>query len=179
MTDPTSYELMSAAARVASIMDEAAAATEAGDTARAEALDTEALGTLDALADALPEKLDKLRAVNVRLTAEAKMLREEEKALAARRKAREAGAARCKSLVSGLLDAHRATGADPKVQTDGHSYWLQQNHSVRGPEAAQDWPERWQSVKVSPDKRAALAALKGGEEIDGFALVLSESARWR
>jgi hypothetical protein len=32
---------------------------------------------------------------------------------------------------------------------------------------------------VSPDKRAALKALKGGESVDGFELVTSEGARWR
>ena len=179
MTDLTSHDLMNAAARVAVLMDEAATAAAEFDAERVAALDAEAISLLEALADALPEKLDKLRAVNVRLTAEAKMLREEEKALAARRKAREAGALRCKTLIAGLLEANRDTGADPKIQTDGHSYWLQSTESVRGPESAETWPERWQSVKVSPDKRAALKALKGGESVDGFELVTTEGARWR
>ena len=177
MTDLSSLDLIDAAARVALLMDEAAC--EGVDASRLVEIDKEALSLLDALAEALPDKLDKLRAVNVRLTAEAKMLREEEKTLAARRKAREAGAARCKELIGGLLEANRATGASPKIQTSGHSYWLQSTTSVRGPESAEAWPERWQSVKVSPDKRAALKALKSGESVDGFELVTTEGARWR
>jgi hypothetical protein len=136
---------------------------------------------LDSLEGEVPAKLDALRWVAKAADADAAHLKAEAKGLLARAKARENLARSIKDRAGALLLAFQEVTGEDRVKSTGHSYWLQVSHSVEGPEAVEEWPEayRRQVVKVSPDKTAAKAALKAGEEIPGVVLVPTTSIRWK
>ena len=149
------------------------------DEAARDALLDEASALLDSLAVDVPAKLDALRAVAVRLDAEAALLRAEEQRLAARRKTADRGVERVREAAAELLRAHREAQGPGVLRTTAGSYWLAPSTRLEGPDNVEMWPREWRKLTVSADKAAAKAALEAGREVDGFALVTSESVRWR
>ena len=172
----TSVDLIEKAHRLGFIMD---SSMEIEDEAELAKLDQEANDILERLSEEIPDKLDALRAVWLRLDSEVKLIRQEKQLLAAKQRARERGMRRVKDFTAGLLLARREAGQEPKLKTPTNSFWLSTSTSVSGPEDAALWPHRWQRLKVEPDRNAALAALRDGEEVDGFLLQEKESASWR
>jgi len=172
----TSMDLIEKAHRLGFIMDLAA---DIDDEAELAKLDDEATELLETLAAETPDKLDALRAVFLRIEAETKLIRQEEKTLAAKRRAREGALDRIRSLTLGILQGRRESGLDPKVRTETNTFWLQTSAALVGPEDPALWPHRWQRVKVEPDRKAASEALKAGEAVDGFRLDEREGVRWR
>ena len=172
----TSQDIIEAFHRIAQIMIDAAEA-EGDELAR---LDEEALDLLEKLGDAPEEKLERLRAVSLHLDAQAKMLRDEEKRLATRRRALESGVSAVRRYAGDILKARREAGYEPRIKTPSHSFWLAMTTSLVGPEHVSAWREQgWTRPEEKPDKTAATKALKGGAEADGFRLAASESVRWR
>ena len=174
----TSWDLLQIAHRLQTIMDEAA---HSEDTAEILELDAEAERLLDTLADEVPQKLEALRAVALRLDSEAEMLRKEEKALASRRRAAQRAIARIKLMAAAQLVEMRERGEDPKVKTQAHSFWLASSTAIVGPENISAWQEQgWVHHKIEPDKTAAKKALTNGTAApEGFLLEKREGIRWR
>lgn len=172
----TSMDIIEKAHRLGFIMDSAG---ETDDTDTLDQLDKEAMTILQELAEEIPSKLDALRAVWLRLDAEVGLIRQEEKMLASKRRARERGMLRVREFSTSILQGMRDMGEEPKLKTTTNTFWLSQSTSIEGPSDASLWPHRWQRVKIDPDKKSALKALKGGEEVDGFHLVEKEGVSWR
>jgi len=175
----SSLEIVAAHQRLASIMDAGAEA----DPERLEELDAEALALFDTLADAVPEKLEALRAVALRLEADAKMLREEEKRLAARRHNLERGIESVRNYAAVILQSRRDAGQDAKIRTAGHTFWLIRSRSITGPIGnISAWREMgWiRERDPEPDK---IKAKREAKEMDrlpqGFAWRERESISWR
>jgi hypothetical protein len=141
--------------------------------------------TVDAektLIDFLVKSEDKLYAcmtVIRRLDAEAEFIRAEEKRLAERRKGYEVAVERIKDLAAALLEAREKLGEEPKVKTPQYTAWLQETESIFAPEDITDWPTEWTRIKVEPDKKAALAALKSGTSKAGFVIMRKRGVRFR
>ena len=174
----TSYEIIRASHRVGEIMDITAHFETRSE--EIEQLDKEALALLEALGTETPGKLEALRAVCTHLDSEAKMLREEEKRLAGRRRGRETAIERVRSYAAGILSARRQAGMEPKIKTESGTFWLASSTRLEGPKSVDRWKEAgWSRTEIKPDKVAAKAALEDGAQVDGFELVSSESVRWR
>ena len=174
----TSYDIVSAYHRIGEIMDIAAHFETRAE--EVEQLDEEALDLLEALGTETPGKLEALRAVCTHLDSEAKMLREEEKRLAGRRRGRETAIERVRSYAAGILSARRLAGMEPKIKTESGTFWLASSTRLEGPKSVDRWEEAgWSRTEVKPDKIAAKAALEDGAQVDGFELVTSEAVRWR
>jgi len=177
-TNLTSYDIVKAYHRIGEIMD--AAAHFETRSEEIEQLDKEALALLEALGTETPGKLEALRAVCTHLDSEVKMLREEEKRLAGRRRGRETAIERVRSYAAGILSARRQAGMEPKIKTESGTFWLASSTRLEGPKSVDRWKEAgWSRTEIKPDKAAAKAALEGGAQVDGFELVSSESVRWR
>jgi len=172
----TSFDLIQKSHRLGLIMD---LASESDDPAVLEGLDAEAIEILDTLAEHVPDKLDALRAVLLRLESETTLLRDEEKLLASKRHARERAVGRVREYILGLLQGLRDAGQEPKVRTSTNSFWLQTSSKLVGPEDPLLWPRRWQRHTVTPDRKTASEALKAGETEDGFRLEDTEGPRFR
>ena len=176
MVGLTSFDLIQKAHRLGLIMD---IASEEDDPGALAELDAEAVDILETLAEETPDKLDALRAVYLRLDAEATLLRDEEKLLANKRRARESGRDRVKAFMLALLQGSRDAGQGSRVSTPTNTFWLQSSIRLVGPDDPTLWPRIWQRQTVTPDKKAASAALKGGHVEDGFRLEETDGVRFR
>lgn len=126
------------------------------------------------------DKLHACLAARKRIDAEAELLREEEKRIAAKRKALERASDRVMELATGLLVERETMGEEPKVKTGYYSCYLAETQSLVGPEEITEWPEAWRRVKVEADKATALREAKNGAKLPhGFGLVTKRSARFR
>ena len=118
------------------------------------------------------KKLEAYGCLIKNLKAEAEAIYEEEKALYARRKAKEKTIERLKNavVVSMSLQGER------RFETTRIMFSLRKSESVEVPDATK-LPEQYQNVKtiVDADKTALKAALKGGEIIEGATLVTKEN----
>ena len=173
MSTTTTHDLLRAAYEAEHLADRLA---ECEDAER-DAIEAELGVLLSTLADEAPAKLDALRAVALRLDAAANLHKEEAARHAARRKARESGAARCRALAEELV---RAVG--PTRTTDAY-YRLQAGPpAVVGPEDIGPWAaEGWIRVSEEPDRSAAhksLSSMDPAEWPAGFSLASGESLRW-
>lgn len=149
---------------------------EADEGVLTEATEAELLNWLAVSED----KLHACLAARKRIDSEAEMLREEEKRIAARRKALEAASDRVLELATGLLLERETMGEEPKVKTSHYTAWLGETQSILGPEEVTEWPEAWRRVKVEADKTAALREAKNGAALPtGFRLVTKRSVRFR
>lgn len=119
---------------------------------------------LDALQDSYTDKLEACGLFVKDLEATAKMIREEEKALAARRRTLENKAARLRNYVllnvidNGRLDTPRVALSLRHVKAV----------DVVDPDAI---PEQYQRITVAPDKAGIKKAIEAGEQVDGAELV--------
>jgi hypothetical protein len=132
----------------------------------------------------LPEKVEALRYVSQRLTAEAALLKEEEARLRDRRKAMEASQERVKGLGVELMLGARALGMleeEKRLRTTTCTAWLQATTRVEGPEDVEGWPAKWRRTitTVEPDRKAAKADLDAGATSEAVRLVTEEGIRWR
>ena len=96
------------------------------------------------------------------LSAESKAIREEEKALADRRKSVEAKAAKLTEWLQRVLDGQKFESARCKV-----SYRKSESVAIADEEII---PIDYCIIKTQPDKAAIKAALKSGEEVPGAVL---------
>jgi hypothetical protein len=110
------------------------------------------------------EKLDNLGAYYKNLLAEAKMLKEEEQSLKARREAKERKAENIKNYLAMILDGEKFES--PRVACS----W-RKSESV-AIDDAERLPEEYtiSKVTVQPDKAKIKEAIKSGAEIDGARL---------
>ncbi len=185
----TSQEIVDVAGRLVDLFTEDEERVELADLWEIDLQRGRELAELvDLLGEAVPAKLDGISFVIDRLKADAAQLREWEKELAAKRKTRDRAIERLRQRATEILTASRSagqfTGDDGKIKVGKdtgavRSHWLVTTVSIDGPEEIDHWPEGWQSVVIKPDKRAALGALKSGEERDGFRLVEREGWRAR
>ena len=177
---PSTYEIIEAQAHLQAMVE---ALLYAEDDAERDAIQAEIDTWLEALGDAEPEKLDALRHVHRRLSTLEEEARAEARRLGERARSIASQAERVKGLAAVILDGRRRRGAEAKVTTATATYRLQLGPaSVVGPEDVARWQdEGWARIKIEPDKRAALAALKGAQPEqwpDGWSLEQSESVRW-
>ena len=170
---PTTHDLLRAAYEAEHLADRLA---ECEDAER-DAIEAELGALLGTLADEAPAKLDALRAVALRLDAAANLHKEEAARHAARRKARESGAARCRALAEELV---RAIG--PTRTADAYYRLAAGPPAVVGPEGLDAWVEQgWIHVSETPDRAAAKVSLSSMDPAEwpaGFALASKESLRW-
>lgn len=166
---PSTYDLINQARYLLNII-------EADEGVLTETTESELLNWL-ALSE---DKLHACLAARKRIDSEAELLREEEKRIAAKRKALEAASDRILELATGLLFEREAMGEEPKVKTSHYSCWLAETQSILGPDEVSEWPEAWRRVKVEADKSAALREAKNGAQLpNGFHLVTKRSVRFR
>lgn len=126
------------------------------------------------------DKLHACLAARKRIDSEAELLREEEKRIAAKRKALEAASERVMDLATALLVERETMGEEPKVKAPGYTAWLAETQSIAGPDDITEWPEQWRRVKVEADKAAVLREAKSGATLPaGFSLVTKRNARFR
>lgn len=118
------------------------------------------------------KKLEAYGCLIKNLTAEADAIRDEEKALAARRQQKEKTVERLKQNVAASLQAF----GESKFETPKIAYSFRRSEVVEVADDA-ELPEKYITVKTvtSPDKTAIKAALKAGESIDGASLVVKQN----
>ena len=148
--------------------DLAAATYEGGINDWLEKLDAEVTGKAAALAHVI-----------LRAKAEAGLAKTYEDAAADRRRRAAKVAARCAEMASRLLQEAQKQGLTktarnsglPYIEADGIKVSLAKTPpSLHIADGAQ-WPDEWLVPQPpKPDKRAALNALKAGEEREGFAM---------
>lgn len=166
---PSTYDLINQARYLLTII-------EADEGVLTEATEAELLNWLSISED----KLHSCLAARKRIDSEAELLREEEKRIAARRKALETASDRILELATGLLLERETMGEEPKVKTSHYTAWLGETQSILGPDEVSEWPEAWRRVKVESDKSAALREAKNGAQLpNGFHLVTKRSVRFR
>jgi len=166
---PSTYDLINQARYLLTII-------EADEGVLTEATEEELLNWLSISED----KLHSCLAARKRIDSEAELLREEEKRMAARRKALETASDRILELATGLLLERETMGEEPKVKTSHYTAWLGETQSIIGPDEVSEWPEAWRRVKVEADKSAALREAKNGAQLPtGFHLVTKRSVRFR
>ena len=137
------------------------------------------LAALDEWVDASGDKIGAIRAVAVRLKAEAALLKSEADKLTKRRKARERERDHVMQLATALLEATEQQTGEAKVKRPEFSAWLQASQSVGGPEDVTEWPDGYTVTTIRPDRSAMLKALKRGESFEGFDIVTRRSVRFR
>ena len=168
------------------LQHEAAALSEAAmlaeDDEEREAVLSELDALLDKMGDSVPDKLDSIRAVNLRLSSLSKEARAESQRLAARAKSLANHADRVKGLARTLLEGNRALYGEAKVRTSTANYRLQR---AGRPRVVAPSDEAWTAMgwvvhpPARPDKTAALKALQAMETLpDGWSLEHTESVRW-
>jgi len=166
---PSTYDLINQARYLLTII-------EADEGVLTEATEAELLNWLSISED----KLHACLAARKRIDSEAELLREEEKRIAARRKALETASDRILELATGLLLERETMGEEPKVKTSHYTAWLGETQSILGPDEVSEWPEAWRRVKVEADKSAAMREAKNGAQLpNGFHLVTKRSVRFR
>lgn len=131
---------------------------------------SDAFENLDALQLAFEEKAENTACYIKNLDAEAKAIREEEKALAARRRSLENRAERCKSYLQFCLNGE-------KFSTPRCAVSFRHNKSVVVDENRLfDIPDQYLRYKEPEvDKKAVSEALKAGQDVPGCSLVESVS----
>lgn len=166
---PSTYDLINQARYLLTII-------EADEGVLTETTEAELLNWLAVSED----KLHACLAARKRIDSEAELLREEEKRIAARRKALETASDHILELATGLLLERETMGEEPKVKTSHYTAWLGETQSILGPDEVSEWPEAWRRVKVEADKSAALREAKNGATLPtGFHLVTKRSVRFR
>lgn len=166
---PSTYDLINQARYLLTII-------EADEGVLTETTEAELLNWLAVSED----KLHACLAARKRIDSEAELLREEEKRIAARRKALETASERILELATGLLLERETMGEEPKVKTSHYTAWLGETQSILGPDEVSEWPEQWRRIKVEADKSAALREAKNGAQLPtGFHLVTKRSVRFR
>lgn len=136
---------------------------------------------IDSYMEGLPQKVERLYYVQKRASAESKLLQEEAARLMARANACGKIEARVKDMAKDLLLSHESLTSETKLKTPTVTAWLQMSSTVMGPVDVEQWPEDLVTTRVTkaPDKIAARARLKLGEEIEGVYLMPSVGIRWR
>ena len=124
----TSHEIIAAYYRLGDLMDEGGDPTTTSE--RQEEIDEEAIELFERLGDEAPDKLEALRSVAIHAEGEARMLRDEERRLAQRRRGREKLVTRLKGYAGQVLAARRLAGQEPKIKTASHTFWLQSSTSL-------------------------------------------------
>jgi len=168
--NPTTFELIQAAAVLVQALTE-----DHGE------LDERSEHLLEIFMERCPDKLGALKAVVDRSAADADFLKAEAKRLDERRggllKIRE----RCRLMARELLEAHQDLTGETKIKTPTYTAYLSTRHSVAGPSDPEEWPElyREEVTTIKPNKKAALAALKGGAVVPGLELASSVSVAFR
>jgi hypothetical protein len=169
---PTTFELIQAANVL--IM----ALTEDGGE-----LDERSEALLDSFLSGCGDKLGGIRAMIKRCDTNAAYLTAEAKRLTDRKASLGKIKDRCRGYAKDLLQAHEELTGTTKVTTPTYTAYLTKRQAVVGPELAEDWPEAWRTEEVTTrlrlDKAGALAAMKGGAEIDGLTLNTSITAAFR
>jgi hypothetical protein len=137
----------------------------------------EMIARLDALPLAIEQKAEGCCRLLKMFEGEAHVFREEEKRLAARRRARENAAARLKQYVHACMNAANVQ----EIKTDLFSLRVQRNgHSVQDPIDFAQLPTEFQIIEVKADKRKIINTHKEtGQEIPGAVIVQTESLRIR
>jgi len=130
---------------------------------------------LDALADAIPDKLHRLHLVASRAKSDASMLREQKKQIDSAIKRAERTAARVSSFA---LEIVARSGG--KVATPLGNYSTRTTTRIAGPADAAEWvAQGWFRVEEKPDKSTAKDfLLSGGKAPPGFSIERHESIRW-
>lgn len=167
---PTTFELVQAANVLVMTLTE-----DDGELdARSEAL-------LDSFMSGCGDKLGGLRAMIKRCDANAAYLTTEAKRLTERKASLMKIKERCRGYARDLLEAHESLTGTTKVITPAYTAYLTKRQKVVGPEAPEAWPTEWrkETVITKPDRSGALAALKGGAEIDGLTLSTTTTAAFR
>lgn len=127
----------------------------------------EAIHTLDDLKMARETKLENCGLVYKSLTAEAKALREEEIALAERRRRKESNAERLKAYIDNSL-------AGEGLETARIKYSYRKSTSVQINDEA-ELPSDYWKVQATPDKTKLRDALKSGVLVPGAELVTNQN----
>lgn len=127
------------------------------------------------------ERIALLRALELRLEAEAEFIQREVDRLAARRDAlkRLAGSAKARALQH--MEDHAFLTGETVLALPGHQRCrlVDNPERVVGPERPEDWPAEYQRVEVRADRVAAKAALRRGGRIEGLRLERNGShLRW-
>lgn len=127
----------------------------------------EAMQALDSLKVARETKLENCGLVYKSLTAEAKALREEEIALAERRRRKESNAERLKAYINNSL-------AGEGLETARIKYSYRKSTSVLI-DNEDDLPEDYWKIQATPDKTKLRDALKSGVLVPGAELVTNQN----
>lgn len=120
---------------------------------------------LDALQAAFDAKLEACGLFVKNLEADAKAIREEEKALAARRQALERKAERMKDYILRNLDAAGGRFATPRLALSTRKSEIVNVYDL------ESIPQDFLKVTTAADKTAIKKAIKGGAEVSGAAIV--------
>ena len=171
MMGGTTYDLLRAAH---AITDAFACIDFDDDEAIAEATER-----AEAWCEASGDKLAALRAVSLRLKSEADLLKAEAARLTARRRSCEVGRERVMCLATQLLEAVESQTGEGKVKTTEFTAYLASSESLAAPDDLEAWPERFRVSSWRPDRKAATAAIRAGDDLPGFSLVRRKSARFR
>ena len=166
----TTYELLEEAARLLAAIA-AAETDEEADAILARALAWEG---------ELPDRLARLRAVQVRAEAETALLDAEERRLRARRQRCEATRGRVRGMAASLLVAHRELqGGDGRVVAPTLTARLQRSPPrLDAPRDPSGWPAAYTYQVPALDRDHLRADLEAGIEVPGCALVRGEHDRW-
>ncbi len=116
------------------------------------------------------QKLSNCHGLLINWTVEIEAIRNEEKRLAAKRKARESQLERLKRYVM-----HYGVMPGDKWSKDGKSFSYRVSQSVHIVADIEDLPEEYQRVTMSADKAGLTTALKHGEAIEGVELVQKQN----
>ena len=174
----TSHQIVLAFEELVDLMVEGGAPETTSE--RLAEIDEDAVALFEKLGEEVPEKLDRLRAVETRLAAEANLLVREAKRLKGRANSIEIGVDRVRQYAADILKARRRAGQDPKVKTSEGTYWLQKSTRFESPSQTSAWLEQgFVKTQKVIDRDAARKAIKEGVKADGFGFVESESIRWR
>ena len=156
---------------------------EAEDQQERESILAEVDALIESAAAELPDKLDALRAVTVRLSSMETEARAEAKRMTERARVFAGQVKRVRGMATDLLVGQRNVDGEGKVKTSRASYWLATSKRVVGPEDVTAWvAEGWYRADPKADRKEAanaLAEIAEGNWPEGFGIEVSESVRWR
>jgi len=184
----TTREILEATDQIVMLADQAEIASQVDGWEEGYELERKVAGLCDGLDQEIPRKLDSISYVIDRIKAEAEQLREWERELAAKRRARKQAIVWLKSAAAAILQGARESqmfvdgeGAIKVNKRHGatRSHWLQTTTQIQCPEEVDHWPEAWVKIKREGSRSTAKKALEAGGSRDGFALVDVEGWRSR